>query len=145
MVLKKIKYGYRADNLYILNPWVKKIYQTEIPLVKIRCHAGSEGAKQIIKYRVMDNILYLLIQYSYAKNIYQKIRFVKEILSYFKTGKDHIINCFIYFYRIQLILIFLNVGINFSIIDVLVINFLILRDIFMKSINKIKRFFKKYL
>ena len=55
-----LHYGCRSENCHLCNPYVKRIWQTSEPTVKIRTHSGSEGAHLPPDAMQYDTMVYLL-------------------------------------------------------------------------------------
>ena len=55
-----LSYGCRSENCHLCNPYVKRIWQTAEPTVRIRTHSGSEGAHLPAAAMQYDTLVYLL-------------------------------------------------------------------------------------
>ncbi|MBR4676188.1 MAG: hypothetical protein IKP00_17160 [Victivallales bacterium] len=52
-----LEYGCFAELLYLCTPFTQRIYQTNAPAVKVRCHSGSETRATPPDLYLFDNIL----------------------------------------------------------------------------------------
>jgi hypothetical protein len=101
------KYGYRFDNFMAANPLVKKIHQTNEPIVKIREHRQSAGQQNIKKLRATDNLAYYFINLAlqpFDKQLFEKCSIT--MLKWIFTSKLTIIHSFLFLIKLQIWFLF---------------------------------------
>lgn len=125
-ILQRIKYGYRSDNLNLFNPWVKRVFQTNSSLVKIRMHSESQGGVEIKKYRSMDNLVYFLIQYAYSNTNYARSRYAKEALLHMWVGKKYLFSLLPFYLSLQIFSLIPKNEIKMSFKEIVKLNYFIL-------------------
>ena len=74
-----LSYGCRSENCHLCNPYVKRIWQTAEPTVKIRTHAGSEGAHLPPAAMQYDTMVYLLSAFVTYRNPSLRIGLMRSL------------------------------------------------------------------
>ncbi|MBO4633527.1 MAG: hypothetical protein J5858_16545 [Lentisphaeria bacterium] len=94
-----LRYGCFSECSHLIHPKIKRIYQTAVPTVKIRCHAGSEGALMKPDDLLHDSLAYHLISSAVAEKPYLRKLQTRSVLYLLRQDPW---NGFRYFIQLQI-------------------------------------------
>ena len=126
-------YGCRSENCHLCNPYVKRIWQTAEPTVKIRTHSGSEGSHLPSDAMQYDTMVYLLSAFVTYRNPSLRLILMRSLGYVIRTSPLRGIR---YFLLLQVRL----AGLGYYYPEALKIYGYLLRIIGGKAVNLLKRF-----
>ena len=75
-----LRYGCFSETCHLVHPMVNRIIQNQVPAVKIRWHASSEGANMKVDDLTHDSLLYHLQAFPQCREYHTKLHMARSIL-----------------------------------------------------------------